>query len=319
MDEPGFFSVRRLNPFQGTLQVVQGEQARAFSLDGARWQVQLLTEKPLADPPWGGIGRPLHRQRRYFAYGVWSARDGMKRVPVDPVVGDPSRHPALPAMLERLERLPEPPFPARDRFELWLLAEGDGEPLALIASRTHPPEPAPPPALDWWPVSTEDTAFHSESLAAAGDTPPGTPHWQVLAEQVRRRVGQPVRAQWFRREADGSGKGMEGVHLAAGWVGRRLPATAFPATLLAPGGWPDALQQRLVAEFTDWLAPLLLTLPGLPRGERGRLERCAVRRPLLLFACRRLIPEIVQPDLVEPALVEAQLRFSAQAPAGRIP
>jgi len=49
------FSIRRLNPFKGVLQVVLGDKARALSANGKVWEIQVLSDKLRGlrtNPPW---------------------------------------------------------------------------------------------------------------------------------------------------------------------------------------------------------------------------------------------------------------------------
>ena len=41
---PQYYSVRRLSPFRGLLQVIENQGARALSIDGINWQVQVRHE-----------------------------------------------------------------------------------------------------------------------------------------------------------------------------------------------------------------------------------------------------------------------------------
>ncbi len=58
---PVCFGVRRLNPFQGMLQVVERGGARALSLDGESWEVQVLCAKPEHSWRSGNRGEPVMR------------------------------------------------------------------------------------------------------------------------------------------------------------------------------------------------------------------------------------------------------------------
>jgi len=48
--QPLCYGVRRLNPFQGILQVVELGDARALSLDGVRWEIQVRCAQRLKHP-----------------------------------------------------------------------------------------------------------------------------------------------------------------------------------------------------------------------------------------------------------------------------
>ena len=117
---PRYYALRRLSPFLGTVQVVEVADGRAISGDGRRWQIEVLSQAPVRQPLWGDIG-PASSERRFFTYGLWTHDDGIERVPVNPVLGDQSRHPALVPLLHALEHMPPAPFALEDRLELWLL------------------------------------------------------------------------------------------------------------------------------------------------------------------------------------------------------
>lgn len=307
------FALRRLSPFQGTLQVVEVPEGRAFSLDGIRWAVQLLSEQALRQPVWGNIG-PASSERRYFGYGKWSKKAGLVRVPVNPSLGDPSRHPALGPLLNALEDMPRLPFPLADALELWLLDRADGHPIALVKSMTGA---SPPPSLGcpvWLAVSADERSFFSPALAkrtgqdaALSDR---QDHAALLTDLVARGTGKPPRAQWFLRNAEGGGRGLNSSVADKILKGRRLDREDFPELLLREQ-WPTERDRALVRDYLDWQAPSLLTLPHLDRMTRLRLERAATRRPLLLYRYRKLIPEFADRGTVDPALVEAVLRQSA--------
>jgi len=307
-----YFALRRLSPFHGTIQVVEAGEGRAFSLDGIRWTVQLLSQQALRQPVWGNIG-PASAERRYFNFASWSSKGGMVRRPVNPSLGDQSSHPALGALLVALDTMPPIPFPLADTLELWLLHREDAMPLALLRSmKGHTPPPGVYSA-DWRAFPPEDRGFFSPGLLelAAGDSRHADPqqHAAQLTALVGQEAGRPRCLQWFRRDAQGGGIGLQGQRLRPELEGRFLPRTDFPELLLSEA-WPED-GRILVQDYLDWQAPRLLTLPGLAHTTRRRLERAAVRRPMLLYHCRKLIPEVLEREVMEPALVQAVLRHTA--------
>jgi hypothetical protein len=298
---PRYYGLRRVNPFLGVLQVVEVEGARALSPNGGRWQLELLSEIAVRQPLWADIG-PASPERRFFTFGVWSRTDGVRRLPVNPMLGDQSGHPGLAPLITALEAMPALPFPLADGLELWLL-DGAGMPLALVSALRggSPPTLPHPPA--WQAVATRDLR-----APPAEDPPPAE------AREVERLVaaaaGSPARAQWFRRGAAGDGVGLAGFRLGPGLEGRDLPAAAFPE-LLVREDWPDPSESNAVAVLIAWQAPMLLTLPGLTRPTRERLEPLASRRPLALYRQRRLLPEVIDRRTVDAALVQAVIRSTA--------
>ncbi|MDZ7751623.1 MAG: hypothetical protein U5S82_08170 [Gammaproteobacteria bacterium] len=302
-----YHALRRLAPFRGTLQVVQMEEGRAYSADGVNWKLELLSRRPVRlSGPWGELG-PAAAERRYFAYGMWSRRDGLERAPLNAILGDQSDHPALTPLLEALAGAPALPFKLADNLELWLLDAADALPLALLRSQTgdDAPPPVPRTQLIWRALG------HAAGggLAAAPTGYPGEDDAPGLEEQVMARAGGMARrAQWFWRSADG-GEGLGVLGESGGLEARHLPAAAFPP-LLVRESWPQETQQRRMDAYIRRLAPALLTLP-LAMDLRRHLEGLAARHPRRLHGYHRLLPTVVDRERINAALVAARLEQSA--------
>lgn len=159
----GFFSLRRLSPFRGTIQVVEVPDGRAFSLDGIDWTVQLLSKNPIRESVWGNIG-PANSERRYFNYARWTGAGRLARMPIDPSLGDQSQHPALAPLFAALENPPTLPFPPADQLELWLLDKDERLPLALVQSATGTEPPLTRVSPGWRALPAEDRDFRSPGL-----------------------------------------------------------------------------------------------------------------------------------------------------------
>lgn len=149
---PEYFSLRRANPFLGTLQVVKVGAGRALSADGIRWQIELLARQNLSLPLWGD-GLLATQEPRYFRHGSWSYQGGLTSLPVNAILGDQGDHPALRLLLDALSQPLHLPFPRVDTRELWLL-DPDGRPLALLASRRPQDPPRRTRALAGAPCRT---------------------------------------------------------------------------------------------------------------------------------------------------------------------
>jgi hypothetical protein len=283
MGEPVYYSLRRMPPYQGTVQIIEVDGHRAISRDGALWQVHLRTS---------GVGR--------VSQVAWSEERGGL------IETDYTR-----AILAALRNRPHGPFPFTDHLELWLLGAGDGLPLALLQTLVDGPPPMVHQA-DWNAGLGEYHAFVAPSLFSdpAPDQEMPMAHAEVLTRCVRAAAGPLPRAQWFRRTDDGSGVGLTGLNLDVGMAGRMLRADDFPELLLREE-WDNDLHRRLVEEYHDWQAPNLLTNTGLRRSTRDALEHAACRQAQRLYAVRQLLPEIVNQDLVEAALVEGRMRQAA--------
>jgi len=297
---PRYFGLRRVNPLLGPVLVVEVDGARALSPNGARWQVELLSQVAVRQPLWADIG-PASAERRFFTYGVWGRDTGMRRLPVNPMLGDQSDHPALAPLADALERMPPLPFPSADHLELWLL-DARARPIALVSAvkSKRPPTLPTPPAWRALPPAEAAPTAPDEALLA--------PDAARLERLVSETAGSPARAQWFSRAADGSAAGEGGFRLDPALEGRRLAGESFPELLIRrdlPGG-PES--EALVDALLAWQAPVLLTLQRLSGPTRARLEPLAARRPTALYRQRRLIPEVVDRPRFEAALVEAVIR-----------
>ncbi len=276
-----YYGRRRVAPFLGVVQVIELEEARAISVDGRRWQLQLLSLEPIAQQVWGNIG-PRETRRRWFIYGSCESADAIERIPVNPLVGDPSQHPALPGLLDALLQRPELPFALQDDWEAWL-CDASGEPVALIDTALPGEDRAAVAGADWHSLPGMAAGFHSVShYPAELGLIPG----QALEHLVMQasRTGQP---RWLARGPDQEGAG--------------LPELPWRMD------WPTVAEQALFDDYTDHLAPYLLTLPYLTTQLRDRLEASAVAQYEMLNAIYPLIPCVVDAERMEVARVKAQL------------
>jgi hypothetical protein len=298
------FGLRRVNPFLGVVAVVKTDKARALSIDGINWQIQILAHPPRG--LWSGDGDSDKLQ--YFRFGIWSEANGLGRVPLNPILD-------LDRMLAASDELcqavaanqAQAPFPLGPELEQWLL-DADAVPLALVATTLDPDGLAEAGASDWSGGARGERAFVSATLSPSGETPANRlAHVEALERLVRDTAGRPWAAQWFRRDGDicvglpnGAPPGLEG---------RNLPAASFPPLTLRTD-WPDQLHAGLVQDYIAWLAPYLLTLPDLDEATRRELECSAVRHALLVDDLWHLYPQVLDPALLAQARVEAKLRRS---------
>ena len=283
MDEVRYYSVRRLSPYQGTVQVVELPGFRAMSMDGETWRVQMFKQ---------GV--------RFSTYATWRA-DGR---------GDLIATARTEAFVEALHRHPALPFPLADILELWLLDAKERMPLALLASTLEHMAPPRVTYTTWRAALAEDEGFVATSLAPSGAPVSHVPHHEVLNRCVRKAAGaQPV-AQWFLRDAQGCGVGLNDCDGDPALQGRELDQARFPE-LLVREDWESETEAGLVRDYHDWQAPGLLTHTNLRRATRARLEHAACRQAGKLYRVHRLLPELLDPDLIKVALVEAVLRRAA--------
>lgn len=301
MAQPDCYSIRRLAPFLGMTEVIDTGEARAVSVDGLNWQIQMRCQAHAAK--WGRLDQrePVWR---YARVGAWSPSEGLHRLPLDPALDTQDIERCAQALLGTLaSKRRQVPFPPRDRIEWWLLDAADKRPLALLASAVDERSlPQTPTGTEWIPMRPDETS-----------PVPGRDHGlhpQALTALVGRAAGKPASAQWFRRIENGDGVGLTGVHLEPVLRGRELPRASFPVLLLRED-WENPAERALIQDFFNWQAPWLLTLPKLSPNLRDRLEHAACARPLAVDAVHRLYPRILNPDLINQALIEAALRQSA--------
>ena len=299
------YAIRRLNPFLGVIEIVETRNARALSIDGVSWQLQVLAERP--EHTWGSLNQRTS-VKQFFRFGSWHPNEGMSGVPVNPVLD-------VGAMLEAAESLTDAlpgelgklPFPLADRHELWLL-DRERQPLALLASTTKKRfiEEIEPQA--WQATLPAGTPFVSTTLNAKGIAVNAHGsrrfHADLLELQVRTKAADSDESQWFVRDAQRRGtRLLKSDH-------ETLDADAFPVVGVSTR-WQDPAQRRLIDDYLDWLAPRLLTLSELPEALRERLELAARAQAGLVDASYRLYPEIRNPEVIDAARVEAKLRSAA--------
>jgi hypothetical protein len=294
MSEAGYFSLRRLSPYQGTVQVIESPGLRAMSADGLTWQVQVQHR----------AGRSARGRLRSSTHGTWRA-DGSG----DLIETDRTR-----PLVDVLRAHPRLPFPLADSMELWLLDAEWHEPLALLAATF--PQHAPPRNVETrFQALVPGEGFIAPGLAvlqAAGEAPEsGIAHGELLARLVRDAAGEGPHAQWFRRAPDGSGLGFAGAGIGPELEGRTLARAAFPE-LIVRERWENDVSADLVRDYHAYLAAFLLTHDNLARETRAWLEQAACRQPEKLYRLRHLLPEIVNPERIKVALVEAVLRRAAE-------
>lgn len=274
-----YYALRRLNPYRGVVQVVEAEDAAAHSHDGLTWHLR-------ADDGYGWV-RPT---------GVWVEGEGLK-------AGTLRRHEAL---LEALRQRPALPFPLADHLELWLLDKASGVPLALLDAARASHGPGGAGNLEWHPFVQSYTGFRAQSLASGDKGATPSAHRDFLARLVNQAARPYPAAQWFHRQLDGSGTGLEGARLQPEWEARTLPAGAFPE-LLVRSHWNSLLEQSVIKDYYDWLSALLLLLPGISQETRRWLEEAACLRPRALYRVHRLLPRRFDDARIQAALVAARL------------
>lgn len=299
------YATRLLNPFQGVMMIVETTAARATSVDGVNWCIEILSQ--IYKTPWCSMA--IHTpSERYFSYGVWSAQDGLARIPVHPSLYLEHVEQAIHDLLAQLTTLSQRiPFRLADSLELWLMDAAAQQPVALIASRL--PNDVVPivNSLQWYAAPNIDTPFRSTAFASeqVKSTTPIQPQ-DLLQRLIKQRCQPPYQALWIERHPDGSGDIRYNHAGKSQQQNEQLDANSFPACLLNEH-WSQPEAQQLIADYLHWQAPLLLMLP-LAAPRRREIEQQAQQRPLSVHTHHRLYPEVIDQRLLNKILVEAVLR-----------
>jgi len=306
------YSLRRINPLEGVVQVLERDAARAISRDGVDWEIQVETESP--NTLWGSLNAGK-AARRFFRFGTWSRRRGLWRVPVNPMLNVGEMIEESDALIAALqENLDQVPFPPADRFELWLL-DKQSLPLALLATTDEPGRIGDLRPQPWQAAPLPEHGFRSPVLdgepALPGEAQNPRRHAAAVEVLIRQAAGPNPVQQWFERDAEGGGQGLA-HRVPAALAGRELPAEQFPE-LPWRTDWASERDAALMADYVAWSAPRLLTLHGLGDQIRAALEVAARRQAEVVDGLYPLYPRILDRGLIDAARVEARLRRAAQA------
>jgi hypothetical protein len=294
------FSIRRLNPFNGVLQVFSAENARALSGNGVVWEIQVLSDAPQglwANVPYSG--------KAFYTFGRWTAAGGLQQVPVNPLFNVRDMIESADYLITALAVAADDiPFPAADPYELWLLDEQTLSPVALLMTCRDANEMHHRDIAKWIAAKRGDFTFVSPHLLSR-DQPNNDGynprvHATILEAMVRYRAGQHHKRAWYKKRPDGQ---------YAPCAGTEQPQTTsiFPE-LPVTEEWQDEEEGKLIADYISWKAPQLLQLQGLSPENRERLERIAVLQADVVERLFRLYPEIHNKDLLNRARIEARIR-----------
>ena len=299
------YSQRLLNPFRGVVNIIRYQSAEAVTSDGLHWDIYVSNDALLE-----GLDNKGSVQTSDIRYGRWSKQAGLTRGPIYPSVEF--------FMLEEMGAIvyhhllhvhDQLPFPFMDTVELWLL-DTEKRPLALLNSVVDEADIDDYQLLDWRagricretfkPGGVDVTARGATSCAA-----------DILIDYINDCANTPPAAQWFKRNPDGSGTGIQGHNIDTSLIGRTLPATCFSPFFISTMQ-SDDYYSALVHEFLDWQAPWLLLLDTLSRKQRESCENHARKQALVVDQQYRLYPEVIDPSFIRAARVEARLRRSQQ-------
>ncbi|MEW8027881.1 MAG: hypothetical protein AB2792_13500 [Candidatus Thiodiazotropha sp.] len=269
------YSRRLLSPFHGLQQVISVEGGIAESMNGWDWKLYVADESIVS-----------HTGLSEIVYGSWNPAQGLSRSRIRGAIPSSLIEQIGDQLLNAVELLAEEiPFPSMDTYELWLLDERRGHPLALLDSALADDTRTPYDNPAWHPGGQAGRKFNS----ASGDA-------EALSRLIKNAAGKQSTAIWIKRKGDGSGKDHYGKH---------YPGTLFP-TLLLRDRWDDSDHQQLVSDFLKWQAPWLLQLPLCPK-TRTQLETAAWQRPLETSRVYRLFPEIIDEKGLTTTRVKARI------------
>ncbi len=298
-----FFSVRRLSPFQGTVQIIDAQESRAFSNNGISWQIQI--KHHLAKPNWGSLENIFSAQK-YVRYGIWNEQQGLNRFSIPPTLNaDHVNQLGSEIIQEICTHQEQLPFKLTDCFEHWLLDRESLLPAALLTSSIEEQRIDQSYAPEWQSHNNEMPPMNDTGDSEKSEQDP----FDRLEQLLKFAAGQPPLTQWFERLPDGSGRGIYARKLDKEKESRTLADDVFP-TMLLRNDWRDEDLNALVRRYHQWQAPYLLTLTTITDDQRGLLEVSACKNPLLVYELHRLFPKIVQKKLIKRAIVEAQLRLT---------
>jgi hypothetical protein len=278
------YSRRLLSPFTGQVQVVESDRARALSLGGDKWEIQLKVSFRTDEPSEQMPGKEM---RHSYVRMATVRGSGIERLPGHPYLDADAVGGTVQEFAEYLGDV-SLPLPPADLHEYWLLDETDEQPLALIYSCVYAEEmPSFPHRPEWTatPASIMEVARLPEEQQHY--VPPVNYRLERL---VNERAGRHPRARWIKRR--------EGL------------TETFPACLVRED-WENEEDRRLCERYIERQAPRLLMLHGLNREDRLRLEGYARQNALEVERFFQLYPEVADETLMSAIRVEARLRLAA--------
>jgi len=305
-DAPSCFAVRRLNPFLGVAEVVDTGSARAISVDGASWQIQIRAEPP--GKGWGSLAR-RSGQKKFFRFGHWTEFDGLVRAPVNPELNISEMLGKSDELINVLQQFAgSVPFTLEDNVELWLL-DDDGMPLALLASVVREDLIGSVKVDKWWATMSAEYGFLSPSLEAQGYSNAGGGRKRGHAERLEQQIADVAAGRrWFIRDHEGNGRKLVDPNDGPD-VGILLERRCFPEFTLR-SDWESDENTAAVDDWIQWSAPRLLTLQNFNDSTRNTLEHAARPNAMLVEEQFRLYPRVINDALMDSARVEARIRLS---------
>jgi len=292
------YSQRILNPYLGTIHIVERDNTRAICTDGIHWQLQILEEIVLK--PWSEL-RVLGHSDHYLRYGSWSKSAGLIKIPVHPTLYQENIEQLIRALIKQLHNLTSTlPFPNEDIYECWLF-DLENKPVVLLKSSVDYRNLTVPVQAHWYPGNLTDTSFKS-SLDDSNQHALST-----LSNMMQERLGAHPVCAWIKRDEQRHGTIIKITQNKRIENHSMIPYERFPELLISTE-WNSESANLLVDEYIAWQAPLLLMLDSLSDKTRKKLETCSQTRPEVVVRYHRLYPKVIDKILLNKILVEETMR-----------
>ncbi len=296
------YSERILNPFRGVMNVIALDDAEAVTTDGVNWFLYVRDHFDTAeDDPveFADIDNPDIR------FGTWNEIEGLKRAPFLPCYHYQEIQIKGARLLEVVRHYTNDiPFEFRDYYELWLLDQDTHQPLALLDSVCCDRDVYHTDTLAWRAGNLCRHNFKSDAAQLVSGL---ESHADMLNYLINKRAGSKPAAQWFLREENGYGYGLEGINIDCDLEGRELSPRLFPR-MFVEQQWEDVTMTALINDFFAWQSPWMLLMDFLKDAQREALELAAKKHALLVDKLHLLYPKIIDDKIIKAARVEAMLR-----------
>jgi len=299
---PHCFSQRMLNPFRGVMNVIEVGSADAVTTDGVHW-ILYLHDEALQGMASDG---DMDIETPDIKFGVWSQRAGLTRAPlISTMEYDAIQQQGLELLTIVKEYADKVPFALKDNYELWLLDKYCDKPLALLHSVCFENDLQEYQPNHWRPGLRCQDSFNSQFLEKQINN--GLNHADWLAQQVEASAGNWNYTQWFLRDENSNGVGLQSSSNTNSLAGRVLSKDEFPILMLNDN-WIEDDTSTVVKEFFSWQSPFLLLLQHLTDESRLSLEKLASKHVNRLFKMQHLLPKVIDHKTIKSALVEAVMR-----------
>ncbi|VAW91087.1 hypothetical protein MNBD_GAMMA22-2620 [hydrothermal vent metagenome] len=301
---PYCYSQRMLNPFRGVMNVIEAGNADAVTTDGIHWTLYLHDEV-LQGMAFDG---DVRIETPDIRFATWSRKEGLCRAPlISTMEYGAIQQSGLELLAIVKQHADKVPFALKDNYELWLLDKYCDKPLALLHSACYENELLEYQPRQWRPGIKCQHSFNSRLLEKQNSNALNHADW--LAQQVDQSAGNQNYTQWFLRDEQGNGVGLESSSHVKCLAGRNLTRDEFPILMLNDD-WLEEDTSAVVKEFFSWQSPFLLLLQHLTDESRVSLENLASKHVNRLFQMQRLLPKVIDHQVIKSALVEAVIRKS---------